>query len=96
MCIRSSALNLTFCVLQTQTTIHSACGKCRKAGMRAVSPAALSVARKMLAERLDRFTENATSVGEHVARELTDVMLDVIEFQIDRKLMSRELLESLA
>jgi hypothetical protein len=33
-------------------------------------------------------------VPSRVARELSNVMLDVIEHQIDRKLTSRELLES--
>ena len=64
--------------------------------MRAISPAALALARKMLAERLDRLSANAglDSSGTRAAGELTDVMLDVIEHQIDRKLKSRELLES--
>ena len=64
--------------------------------MRVISPAALVLARKMLAERLDRLSVDATSdsSGSRAAGELTDVMLDVIEHQIDRKLKSRELLES--
>jgi len=52
----------------------------------------LASARKMLAERLDKLTEEM--IGPRAARELSDVMLDVIEHQIDRKLASRELLES--
>ena len=60
--------------------------------MRVISPAALAAAQKMLAERLDRLNEDA--VPPRAAREVTDVMLDVIEHQIDRKLTSRELLES--
>jgi DNA repair protein RecO (recombination protein O) len=69
-----------------------ACGKCRAPGMRVISAAALAAARKMLAERLDRLNEEIIPL--RAARELTDVMLDVIEHQIDRKLVSRELLES--
>jgi len=68
------------------------CGNCRKPGLRTISPVALSAARKMLAERLDRLDEGAFS--PRAARDLTDVMLDVIEHQIDRKLKTRELLES--
>ncbi len=68
------------------------CSKCRRPGMRTVSPVALAAARKMLAERLDRLTEEM--IPPRAARELSDVMLDVIEHQIDRKLASRELLES--
>ncbi|MGA8220102.1 MAG: DNA repair protein RecO [Candidatus Acidiferrales bacterium] len=69
-----------------------ACSKCRTPGMRVISPAALAAARKMLAERLDRLSEEI--IPPRAARELSDVMLDVIEHQIDRKLLSRELLES--
>jgi DNA repair protein RecO (recombination protein O) len=68
------------------------CGNCRKPGLRTISPVALGAARKMLAERLDRLDESAFS--PRAARDLTDVMLDVIEHQIDRKLKTRELLES--
>jgi DNA repair protein RecO len=68
------------------------CGKCRKPGMRAISSEALSAARTMLAERLGKLTEEI--IPARAARELSDVMLDVIEHQIDRKLTSRELLES--
>ncbi len=72
------------------------CGKCRMPGMRTLSPAAVSLARKMLTDRLDRLSDGADSNGAppRVMRELTEAMLDVIENQIDRKLTSRELLES--
>jgi DNA repair protein RecO (recombination protein O) len=68
------------------------CGKCRVPGLRVISVAALAAARKMLAERLDRLNEEM--ISPRAARELSDVMLDVIEHQIDRKLQARELLES--
>jgi len=68
------------------------CSKCRRPGMRTLSPVALAAARRMLAERLDKLTEEM--ISPRAARELSDVMLDVIEHQIDRKLASRELLES--
>jgi len=70
-----------------------ACGKCRKPGMRMISPEALAAARRIFAERLDRLSQGSAISGR-AARELTDAMLDVIEHQIDRKLKSRELLES--
>ena len=70
------------------------CSRCRKPGMRTLSPAVLAAARKMLGERLDRLSEEM--ISPRAARDLSDVMLDVIEHQIDRKLKSRELLESLA
>jgi DNA repair protein RecO (recombination protein O) len=67
------------------------CSKCRKPGMRTISPAALSTAKKMLSERLSKLSEE--TIPPRAARELSEVMLDVIEHQIDRKLTSRELLE---
>jgi len=68
------------------------CARCRKPGMRMISPGALSAARKMLAERLDHL--DVKSIPPAAAREVTEVMLDVLERQIDRKLASREMLES--
>jgi DNA repair protein RecO (recombination protein O) len=73
-----------------------ACGKCRRAGMRAISPGALALARRMLTERLDRLSDAVDSTVARGTKELTTVMLDVIEHQIDRKLTSRELLEPTA
>jgi DNA repair protein RecO (recombination protein O) len=67
------------------------CGECRRPGMRTISPAALAAARRMLAERLDRLSPEA--VPPRAARDVTEIMLDIIEHQIDRKLTSRELLE---
>ena len=50
----------------------------------------------MLGERLDRLSNDAAPdpTAARAARELTNAMLDLIEYQIDRKLKSRELLES--
>ncbi len=74
----------------TQSAI--ACEKCRKPGMRTISPVALAAARRILSEKLEKISEEM--IPPRVARDLTDVMLDLIEHQIDRKLTSRELLES--
>jgi hypothetical protein len=59
--------------------------------LRVIPVAALAAARRMLAERLDKLDEQM--IPPRAARELSDVMLDVIEHQIDRKLQARELLE---
>ena len=67
------------------------CGKCRVPGLRVISVPALAAARRMLTERLDKLSEEM--IPPRAARELSDVMLDVIEHQIDRKLQARELLE---
>ena len=73
-----------------------ACAKCHKPGMRTLSAPVLEVARRLLASRLDRLVQEdaANPVSVRTARDLTNAMLDVIEHQIDRKLKSRELLES--
>jgi DNA repair protein RecO (recombination protein O) len=68
------------------------CEKCRRPGMRALSTEAMAAARRILTEKLEAITEE--TVPSRIARDLTDVMLDLIEHQIDRKLTSRELLES--
>lgn len=70
------------------------CGKCRKPGMRVISPLALGAAQVMLQQRLDHLTDKPDAISPPAARELADLMLDIIEHQIDRKLKSRELLES--
>ena len=68
------------------------CDKCRQYAGRLVTPPALAAARKMLTEHLDRIGE--MDIEPIAAREITEVMLDIIERQIDRKLASREMLES--
>jgi DNA repair protein RecO (recombination protein O) len=76
------------------------CADCRKPGMRALSSQAAMLGRKMFTERLDKLTaENGTAdvvelYSPQAARELANFMLDIIEHQIDRKLKSREMLES--
>jgi DNA repair protein RecO len=70
------------------------CGRCRRPGMRVLPAAAVGVARRMLAERLDHLSSD--SIPLRSARDLADVMLDIIEDQIGRKLTSREMLESQA
>jgi DNA repair protein RecO (recombination protein O) len=73
------------------------CEKCRKSGMRTISAAAIAASRKMLLVKLDRLSEGSedNSIAPRASRELTDTMLDIIEHQIDRKLISRQLLEPL-
>lgn len=69
-----------------------ACAECRRPGMKMISPLALAAAQAMLGERLDRLSEQA--VPDRAAKEVTEIMLNVIEHQIEKKLASRELLES--
>lgn len=72
-------------------TPGAACGKCRVAGMRAVSAGALLAGLKMLSERLDKI--EGREFDPAPLRELTNYLLDLLEHQIERKLKSRELLE---
>jgi DNA repair protein RecO (recombination protein O) len=79
------------------TSALFACAECRRPGMRVLSAPAVATAHKMLAERLDRIGRNGSASQPpepRALREITDAMLDLIERQIDRKLASRELLES--
>ena len=67
------------------------CAKCRQAGMRALSPKAVAAAKRIIAERLDKISGDIAE--PRYLRELTNCMLDIVEHQIDRKLISREMLE---
>ena len=71
------------------------CSRCRKSGMKALSPAAVSLIQRIAVQRLDELAEKGTAEsGSAAAREISDIMLDIIEHQIDRRLSSRELLEA--
>jgi DNA repair protein RecO (recombination protein O) len=92
VCVKcGSVLGGREAVFFSASALAAFCANCRRAGMRVISPAALAGVRTMLSERLDRIAEGA--ISPVAAREITDVMLDVIEQQIDRKLTSRRQLE---
>jgi DNA repair protein RecO (recombination protein O) len=67
------------------------CSSCRAPGMKAISPAAVAAGRRLLAERLDKIESGA--IAKPAVRELTNHLLDLLEHQIERKLVSREMLE---
>jgi DNA repair protein RecO (recombination protein O) len=95
VCLRcGTALTASDPAYFSRSSSALACGKCRRPGLRMIPAPALVTARKMLVQRLDRLSD--ADISNAVARELTDVALDVIERQIDRKLKSRELLEPTA
>jgi len=75
------------------SSMHSSIfdASCRLPGMRTLHAGALSAARMMMGERLDRI--DGSTIDPRVAREVTDSALDLIEHQIDKKLASRGLLE---
>jgi len=68
------------------------CGNCRGIGMKAISQDALNAGTKMLADRLDKIEANV--IPKTALRELSRYSLDLIEHQIERKLVSREMLET--
>jgi DNA repair protein RecO (recombination protein O) len=68
------------------------CEKCRRTGMRALRPAARMLAERFAGERLDRIGPEPGLAP--VAEELREAGLDWIEHHIDRRLNTRELLET--
>ena len=68
------------------------CENCRRPGMKSVHLAARQLAERFTGERLDRI-ENAKGLGAAL-KELREAALDWIEHNSDRKLKTRELLET--
>ncbi|HEV2491072.1 MAG TPA: DNA repair protein RecO [Candidatus Acidoferrales bacterium] len=68
------------------------CAACRGIGMTAISQGAMTAARGLLAERLDKISSSA--YPKPVLRELLRHLLDLLEHQIERKLVAREMLET--
>src|SRR5229473_1478305 len=68
------------------------CEKCRRPGMKPLHLAARQLAERFTGERLDRI-ENAKGLGAAL-KELREAALDWIEHNSDRKLKTRELLET--
>jgi len=68
------------------------CEKCRDPGMRPLHLEARRVAERFTSERLDRVGELAAAVAAN--RELREAAIDWIEHHTDRKLHTRELLET--
>jgi DNA repair protein RecO (recombination protein O) len=69
-----------------------ACANCRTAGMRGMSGPGLALARRMLAEKLERLAEEewpASQVGE-----LNGYLFDLVEHHLERKLTTRRLIDS--
>jgi DNA repair protein RecO (recombination protein O) len=68
------------------------CAKCRAAGMMTLSSGAIAAARRMLSDRLDKLT--GKDFAASALKELTKYLLDLLEHQIERKLNTREMLET--
>jgi DNA repair protein RecO (recombination protein O) len=67
------------------------CGSCRISGQRAVLQTGLTLARRMLNEKLERLMKEP--LGSEGLTEIKDYMLDVIEQHIERRLQARKLLQ---
>jgi len=68
------------------------CEKCRRPGMKPLHVEARNLAERFASERLDRIGyEKSIQAG---ARELREAALDWIEHHLERRLMTRELLET--
>jgi DNA repair protein RecO (recombination protein O) len=66
------------------------CGDCRAEWMKPISPAALSLGRKVLSGTLDRLLE--TNPNLPASREILVVSLDLLELHLERKLVARQML----
>jgi DNA repair protein RecO (recombination protein O) len=71
-----------------------ACARCKRPGMTAIPAPALAMARRMLAENLDRLA--AERPLPNPGREFLEYLLDMIEHNSERKLHTRQLLEAKA
>jgi DNA repair protein RecO (recombination protein O) len=73
------------------------CSRCSIPGQRAISQAALQVARRIAGEKLERLMTEWLRPGgtmENEVNEVKDFMLDVIEYHIEKPLRSRKMLEA--
>ncbi len=68
------------------------CEKCRRSGMKPLHPEARNLAERFAGERLDRIEYEKSM--QHSARELREAALGWIEHNIERRLMTRQLLET--
>jgi len=68
------------------------CESCRRPGMRSIHQEARSLAERFTGERLDRIAYEKSM--QTSAKELREAALAWIEFHIERRLMTRELLET--
>ena len=71
------------------------CGLCRLPGQRVISPGALQLARRIVAEKLERLIAELPQSNAPMEAEVKDFMLDVIEHYIEKPLRTRKMLEGL-
>jgi DNA repair protein RecO (recombination protein O) len=69
-----------------------ACEKCRRPGMRVLSAGAAQLARRIIAEKLENLMKEKIDAED--LKQLSEYLLDLIEHHMERKLITRELLET--
>ena len=68
------------------------CGRCHVPGQRAISAAALPVARRIATEKLEQLIKEWPRSHAPVEREVQEFMLDIIEQHIEKSLRARKML----
>ena len=68
-----------------------ACPNCRRGGMREISSGALALARQIVAESLEQVMKRTAT--DKSATQIYSYTLDLIEHHLERKLVSRQMLE---
>jgi DNA repair protein RecO (recombination protein O) len=70
------------------------CSRCNIPGQRAISQAALQVARRIATEKLERLIGEWPRSNGSMESEVKDFMLDIIEHHIEKPLKSRKMLDT--
>lgn len=72
------------------------CGRCNTPGQRAISQAALQVARRIAAGKLEQLIAEWPRPNGPMESEVKDFMLDIIEHHIEKPLKSRRMMQAQA
>ena len=70
------------------------CAACHLPGQRAISAGGLQMARRIIAERLERLAAELPQSNAPLEAEVKDFMLDIIEHHIEKSLRARKMLEA--
>jgi len=74
-----------------------ACGRCRLPGETDISSDALAIGRAMLTSRMDDLVnDNGLRGGSGAVKQLRNVLLDIIEYKMEKRLRTRKLLDESA
>ena len=70
------------------------CDRCSIPGQRSISPAALQLARRIAAEKLETLIAERPEPNSAAEGEVKNLMLDIIEYHIEKPLKSRRMLDA--